>query len=232
MKTFNGSSATVDEPFSIFQRGMIMKQETLYQCVDAFNRLAGTSYIIHLGRAGKRLAFEIQIDKEDCHHLMGLHYLKDRPDARNRRRIFEDILCSREYREHLASSELWTPELENRVACTTLLERILDDNGTIIRYNPKRHRFYTMIRAEYLFAHKNYPVAEGVLRDVYLFVDKRDYSDFRYCKSIFPKKDYDYMEFQAIWQLLYKEKHATDGSSEVLFRYKKYDPSGAVLDER
>ena len=55
-----------------------MNQDTLLECVQSFSRLIGTHYIIHLGRAGKSVSFEILIEKEDAHHLMGLHYLTDR----------------------------------------------------------------------------------------------------------------------------------------------------------
>ena len=211
-----------------------MSPETILNCARSYAKLIGTQYIIHIGRGGKHSAFIILIEKEDFHHLMGLHYLSDRFERRNRERIFDDILSSEQYRAWLSTSEMWNHDLEMRVACTSVLPDILDDNGTIIRYNPKRLTFYSTIKSEYLFSHTDYelpdlsenPISPSNRKsDIYLFIDKREYSEYRFCKSIFPKKDRDFTESQAIWHLLYKEKIAPDKSSSILYKHNDYDPS-------
>lgn len=204
-----------------------MKPETLLACVQAFDKLIGTRYSIHLGRSGKHAIFTVTIEKEDFFHLMGLHYLQDRRDNRNRGIIFDDLLTDPRYRHRIASSKHWNNELENRVACTTVLEQILDDNRIIYRYNPKRLFFYSQIKSEYLLAQNNYQITPDTASDVYLFIDKRDdksdTSD-RFCKSIFPKRGRDFTEYQEKWTLLYKEKVDTTGTSNVLYQHKGYTP--------
>lgn len=168
-----------------------MKPETLLACVQAFDKLIGTKYVIHLGRSGKYAIFTITIEKEDCHHLMGIHYLRDIVERSNRGKIFDRMMSDPGYLARLASSTQWTDELKNRVACTTVLEQILDDNKTIYRYNPKRLFFYSQIKAEYLLTQNNYQIAPDCSSDVYLFIDKRDAksdASDRFCKSIFPKR--------------------------------------------
>ncbi|WP_442950773.1 PBECR4 domain-containing protein [Oribacterium sp. WCC10] len=127
----------------------------LLRCAESFLNLIDTKYIIHIGRSGKLIKIQLTFDKEDAHHLMGLHYLSDRYDPRNRAKIFKDILHSPEYLKKLSSSVHWTPYLENRVICTSFLSEIIENNRTVIRYNPKRHHFHSKISAEYLLSCKN-----------------------------------------------------------------------------
>ena len=77
-------------------------------------------------------------------------------------------------------------------------------------------------------AHTEYTVSSGFTSDVYIFIDKRDRkgdSSDRFCKSIFPKRDHDFTEYQAKWTLLYKEKISSDGTSTVLYKHNNYDPT-------
>lgn len=143
-----------------------MKSETLLACVQAFDNLIGTKYSICLGRSGKLATFTITIDKDDAYHLMGLHYLQDRIDKRNRGKIFDALLTDPVYRHRIASSSHWSDDLSNRVACVTILEKLLDDNSTVFRYNNKRLQFLSQIEAEYLLDN----TAHG--REVYIFIDK------------------------------------------------------------
>ena len=204
-----------------------MKSDTLLACVQAFDKLIGTEYNIHLGRAGKLVKFTVTFEKKDCFHLMGLHYLQDRRDNRNRAVIFDEILTNPKYRHRIASSMHWNDDLENRVACTIILEQLLDDNSTVFRYNPQRLFFQSHIKAEYLMANSDYSIRPDFTADVYLFLDKRntesDTSE-RFCKSIFPKRDHDFTEYQAKWTLLYKEKTDPDGTISVLYQHKGYEP--------
>ncbi len=196
----------------------------LLRCAESFLSLINTRYIIHLGRSGKLVSFKLSFDQEDAHHLMGLHYLSDRYDPRNRAKIFSDILHSPEYRKYLSSSNHWTPYLENRVICTSFPSEIIENNGTIIRYNPKRHNFHSKISAEYLISFENNYLTSELSSDIYLFIDKRADSNNRFCKSIFPKDKQDFTANQAIWTLLYKEKLYADNSKIVLYKHKNYVP--------
>lgn len=203
-----------------------MDSKTLFACAHAFNDLIGTRYIIHLGRAGKIAQLTITFESEDCHHLMGLHYLRDRADRRNRAKILNDLLEDPDYRDHIASSKHWTDTLESRVVCTTILEQILDDNRTIYRYNNKQLQFTSSITAEYLLANANYPLRTGSCNDIYLFLGKRsDESSNYFCRSIFPKSNLDFTMHQAKWALLYKEKLDACNNSSILYCHNGYSPN-------
>lgn len=202
-----------------------MNSEIILDCVQSFSNLLSIRYGLVLGKAGKQHAFDLTFRKDDLHHLMGLHYLLDRPDRRSRTRIFEDLISSESYREHIASSDFWSTELESRVACTFLLESIIDDNHTIFRYNHKILRFYSRIRAEYLMSNSGISIASDPNAEIYLFLDKRNDCEERFCKSVFPKGELDYTDRQSVWTLLYKVKYHEDGSAVVLYRHNSYKPS-------
>ncbi len=203
-----------------------MNSQTLLACTHAFNDFIGTRYIIHLGRAGKIAQLTITFESEDCHHLMGLHYLRDRDDRRNRSKIFYDLLSDPDYRDYLASSKHWTDTLEARVSCTALLEQILDDNRTIYRYNNKALQFTSSITAEYLLANANYSLSNDCSNDIYLFLDRRtDGSSDYFCRSVFPKSSLDFTVRQARWALLYKEKLDVGNNSYILYQHSGYSPN-------
>ena len=203
-----------------------MTPELLLNCVSTYNSFIGTKYRIHIGRAGKLAIFQITINKEDCHHLMGLQHLSDRPDTRSRTKIFDELMSSEKYRNYISESELWNTESENRVICTMLLNRIIEDNKTIIRYSAHRLNFYSTINAEYILQNVNFPLSPTLNSDLYLFIDKRakDPSTM-FCKSIFIKNNLDYTVNQEKWTLLYKEKTDPLGVKAILYQHKKYNPT-------
>ena len=106
-----------------------MKPDTLLACAQAFNNLIGTKYIIHLGRAGKLAKFAVTFEKEDCFHLMGLHYLIDRRDNRNRGIVLDDLLTNPRYRHRVASSKHWIDDyIPIRILIPNCLDRLLLDH--------------------------------------------------------------------------------------------------------
>ncbi|MBR1742278.1 MAG: hypothetical protein IJ733_10535 [Lachnospiraceae bacterium] len=222
MKTSLGSSTSVGEPFFTITEAFIMDEHTLLQCLLAFQRLTDIKYHIVLGRAGKTISFDLTFSEYDCHHLMGIHYLADRPDRRSSAKIFEELLTSAEYRTHIASSDFWSKQLIDRIACTSILEQLIDDNQTIFRFNSKGASFHSLINAEYLMANSNISISGDNLRDVYVFLDKRDDSDNRFCRSIFPRTTRDFTIGQPRWTLLYKKKYLPDGTESVLYYNKNY----------
>lgn len=64
----------------------------IYDCIDSFTSLLDTQYHLILGRKGVLVKLNISFDKKDCFHLMGLQYLKDRPELnRDRGLVFDEI---------------------------------------------------------------------------------------------------------------------------------------------
>ena len=52
----------------------------VYDCVEAFGKLLDKEYHLVLGRKNKSVSLQINFDKKECFHLMGLQYLTDRPE--------------------------------------------------------------------------------------------------------------------------------------------------------
>lgn len=193
-----------------------MIENDILSCIASFSTLLDTHYNIHLGRSGKTISFQIGFSKQDCYHLMGLHHLEDRKDNRGRNFIFDELLKSEEKRKNIASSSYIDQNIIDRIYYTGKLEQILDDNKTIFRYNQKSNYPYSQIEAEYLL--------DNFIdnREIYIFIDKRENSEERFCRSLFTKSNLDYTKRQAKWTLLYKEKVISDNSSIILFHNKNY----------
>ena len=122
---------------------------TVVDCVSSFIPLLSTEYEIVLGRKNVAVKLTITFDKKDCFHLMGLQYLTDRPELRRERgKVFDEIQNGIIYRENIESSDFYH-EIQDRVHFLPLLEKILDSNDTVFKYN-KKANIYSMIEADYL----------------------------------------------------------------------------------
>ena len=118
-------------------------------CVNAFLPLLNTEYEIVLGRKGVAVTLRIAFDKKDCFHLMGLQYLIDRPELnRDRGKVFDEIVAGSITTEQVESSD-YKKKIEGRVNFLPLLEKLLDSNDTVFKYN-QRINMYSMISADYL----------------------------------------------------------------------------------
>ena len=171
---------------------------TVVDCVASFIPLLSTEYEIVLGRKNVAVKLIITFDKKDCFHLMGLQYLTDRPELRrDRGKIFYEIQNGIIKRENIESSDFYH-KIQDRVHFLPLLEKMLDSNDTVFKYN-KKANVYSMIEADYLM--KNH--MEG--KNIFLFLSNaRD--DSYFCCSFFPEEKMDYTKNQASWTLLYKKK--------------------------
>ena len=89
-----------------------------------------------------------------------------------------------------------------------LLERLLDSNDTIFKYN-KKANIYSMIDADYLMKNK---MEE---RNLYLFLS-RGKDEKYFCRSFFPEEKKDYTKNQASWTMLYKKKYNLCTDEEVV----------------
>ena len=174
-----------------------------------------TEYEIVLGRKNVAVKLIITFDKKDCFHLMGLQYLTDRPELRrDRRKIFDEIQNGIIKRENIESSDFYH-KIQDRVHFLPLLEKMLDSNDTVFKYN-KKANVYSVIEADYLM--KNH--MEG--KNIFLFLSN-DEGDNYFCRSFFPEEKMDYSKNQASWTLLYKKKIDLSTRIEtVLYNRIKY----------
>ena len=193
----------------------IIQMRTVNDCISSFISLLSTEYEIILGRKGIAVKLIIIFDKKDCFHLMGLQYLADRPELRrDRGKIFDEIQKGIIKQEQIESSDFYY-KIQDRIHFLPLLEKILDSNDTVFKYNGKTN-IYSMIEADYLM--KNHMED----RNLFLFLsNKKD--DYYFCRSFFPEEKMDYTKKQASWMLLYKKKkNLSDGTEMVLYdRLKK-----------
>ena len=166
---------------------------TVVDCVSSFIPLLSTEYEIVLGRKNVAVKLIITFDKKDCFHLMGLQYLTDRPELRrDRGKIFDEIQNGIIKRENIESSDFYH-KIQDRVHFLPLLEKMLDSNDTVFKYN-KKANVYSMIKADYLM--KNH--MEG--KNLFLFLSNaRD--DSYFCRSFFPEEKMNYTKNQASWTL-------------------------------
>ena len=179
-------------------------------CINAFLPLLNTEYEIILGRKGTAVKLKIKFDKKDCFHLIGLQYLKDRPELnRDRGKIFDELATGIIPLSKLETSDFYW-KIVDRIHFLPLLEDMLDSNDTIFKYN-KKANIYSMIDADYLMKNN----IEN--KNIFLFLShKKDETYF--CRSFFPENKMDYTKNQASWTLLYKKKTNTkNGKTLVLY---------------
>lgn len=183
----------------------------VYDCVVAFEKLLNKEYHLILGRKGVAVSLQINFDKKECFHLMGLQYLTDRPELfRDREKIFDSIRSRRITAEHLQSSDLYH-KIADRVDMLPLLESVIDCNDTIFKYNRKLNT-YSVIKADYIMKNQ----AEG--RNIFLFLSQHGEEGRYFCRSFFPQDKMDYAKNQASWTLLFKKKVTlSTGKEEILY---------------
>lgn len=186
----------------------------VYDCVEAFGKLLDKEYHLILGRKNVSVSLQINFDKKQCFHLMGLQYLTDRPElVHDRGKIFDAIKERRITAEHLQSSDLYY-KIADRIDMLPLLESMIDSNNTIYRYNRKLNT-YSVIKADYIMKNN----VEG--RNIFLFLAQNHEEGKYFCRSFFPQDKMDYTRNQALWTLLYKAKVTlSTGKEEILYDNK------------
>ena len=180
---------------------------TVVDCVSSFIPLLSTEYEIVLGRKNVAVKLIITFDKKDCFHLMGLQYLTDRPELRrDRGKIFDEIQNGIIKRENIESSDFYH-KIQDRVHFLPLLEKMLDSNDTVFKYN-KKANVYSMIKADYLM--KNH--MEG--KNLFLFLSNaRDDSYFAF---FFPEEKMNYTKIKLHGLSYIRKRIFIDGSEHIL----------------
>lgn len=183
----------------------------VYDCVEAFWKLLDKEYHLVLGRKNISVSIQINFDKKECFHLMGLQYLTDRPElVHDRGKIFDAIKDRRITVEQIQSSDLYY-KIADRIDMLPLLESVIDSNDTIFKYNRKQN-IYSVIKADYIMKNN----IGG--RNIFLFLAMNGEEGRYFCRSFFPQDKMDYTKNQASWTLLYKKKVTLSiGEEEILY---------------
>lgn len=174
--------------------------DLLKKCALNFEKILAYQYHFVVGRKGISREFLLNFDEADFHHLVGLHKLRDITQIQQGKRsnVFKSILNDTITMDLIQKSHFYG-EMSSRIEPLTLVEKMLDDNKLIFRYNEKIDK-YSGIKADYLLEWKN------DANSLYLFLGKRDESEIQMCRTFFPKQDKDYAQGQAQYTLLKKEK--------------------------
>lgn len=174
--------------------------DLLYECAVSFEKLLHIQYHFVLGRKGNLKEFYLSFDKSDFHHLAGLHKLKDINALQfgKRSKIFDAILSQNITIEDIQKSEFYN-QMYTRLEPLSCIEKLLDDNQLIFRYNEK-NRLYSVIKADYLLENQYQN------QSVYLFLGARTNENNQMCRTLFPKNVVDYTNGQPKYTLLKKEK--------------------------
>ena len=187
----------------------------LQECAFAFQKLLMYEYHFVIGRKGQSREFNLTFQKADFHHLAGLHKLKDIAQLQQgmRERIFDKILNGNISSE-LIEKSVYYNQMSGRIFPLIDLEKMLDDNKTIFRYNEKIQKF-SLIKADYLLE------GQANLIPTYLFLGKRDEDENeQMCRTFFRIENKNYTERQPKYALLKKEKkNLLSGAVEVQYDY-------------
>lgn len=184
--------------------------DRLKKCAEAYNDLLDVEYNFIIGRKGNKKEIKLKFAKEDFHHLVGLHKIKDIEQIRSmqRRKIFDSILMGK-ITEDVIKKSAFYHQMNNRINPLTYLEVFLDSNDCIIKYDKNRN-IYSLIEADYLIC------GEINTTEVYLFIDENEERHF--CRTFFPKDRSDYAQNQAKYTLLKKTKtRQSTNLCEVLY---------------
>ena len=186
----------------------------IYDCVDKYVALLDTKYYLIIGRKNIALELNLYFDKKDCYHLMGLQYIKDRPELHiDRGVVFDAILHRTLDVDQIESSDQYD-KIKDRIRYLPYLEQIIDSNETIFKYNSKANNF-SKIQADFLMCNYLYD------QNLYVFLSENEEGKY-FCKSFFPKTNRDYTIRQPKWTLLYKEKIMLSQNTKIIL-YNGFD---------
>jgi len=190
----------------------------IQKCALAFRELLIYEYHFVIGRKGETKEFYLSFNKTDFHHLLGLHKLKDIAQIQHgaRDRIFDQIIAGN-ISMKLIEKSAYYEQMKGRIIPMLGLEKMLDDNQMIFRYNEKVHKF-SLIKADYLL--------EGESNSIpaYLFLGKRNNDEKeQMCRTFFKIGDKDYTQGQPCYTLLKKEKKNLL-TGEVVVQYDRITP--------
>lgn len=174
--------------------------DKLQRCALAFQKLIDTQYEIIIGRKGQILKIMLNFSETEFVHLAGLHKLVDNDFFRtaSRKKVFDYALSGKISYDSLTKSKKFN-FIKERIEYFEFLESMLDSNNIIFKYSPKKNLF-SLIQADYLLQ------SSHGSKDIYIFLDRLENSEFHFCRSFFPKGDKDYSVGQVKYTLLYKKK--------------------------
>lgn len=186
----------------------------------AFSKLLDVEYIFYLGYRGKCKKVILRFEKKNFHHLEGIGQLSDIIiHGEPADKVFEMAINGEIEEMHLKSSvEYERNFVDRKVDHLYLLEEFIDNNDLVFNYIKHKTKG-SNIQAK-IFLYKD---MRG--KDIYLFLDSTNDDEYYYPRSFVVAPELDYKVGQYKYTVLWKEKrNRTTGESEVLSRFKEFDP--------
>ena len=190
------------------------------EAAKSWKSLQNTSYTFIIGHKKTAETIHLRFRPVDFDHLSGIHKADD-IDFKLHRNTFRgeklvDAVISGKLDDGLIEKSMHWVQISDRLSDIICLEKILDSDFRIYRFNPCKLGFYSDIKANYLIYNEQYQMG------IFLFIDRDHHVD--YCKSIFSKDDRDYTTNQTKWTMLKKIKYHDD-MEEILFVSASYRES-------
>ena len=186
----------------------------------AFEKLLNVEYVFFLAYRKNVHKVVLRFSQEDFRHLEGIGQLLDLPlhlmSARQNYGLAiegkiteEDLKKSKQYERYM---------VDRKVDHLYLLEEFIDNNELV--FNFIKHKTKGSNIQAKIFLYKD---MSG--KDIYLFLDSTNDDEYYYPRSFVVAPELDYKVGQFKYTVLWKEKrNRTTGESEVLSRFKEFDP--------
>lgn len=193
------------------------------ESAKAFENLLRYQYHFTLGRKGITTDIVLGFDKQDFHHLIGLHKLRDYDVSRaNREQVFDDILSGDITYDHISGSTFFD-ESQKRLNVFSQIESLIDTSKLIFKYN-NRNNPGSQIEAEFFMK----LLDNARQRISFLFIDTRQEGIF-YCRSFFPFEFIDFSKNQRPYSILFQEKITVATGEHLVQMDRKQHASPSII---
>ncbi len=194
----------------------------LYDSAIAWEGLRDTTYYLLLGKAGKLCdSITLEFAPEHFPHLAGMQYAGDVDFNLNRaermgKKFIRKVIAHDIDDTLVEKSENWDSRIKGRLNSILELEKTLDSDFLICKFDPRKMRNGSEIDAKYVIKSSTSNLS------FFVFVDENDSSRW-YCKSIFSFDCADYTIGQTRVTVLKKQKRIA-GEMVSDYTHKNYKP--------
>lgn len=192
----------------------------LLDAVNAWVALQDTTYEFLLGRSKNWSAsFTLDFQPSDFPHLAGVHYADDVDFGINRAELHSakfiaKLLSGYIDDDLIERAAAWNSKIKNRLECIIVLERILDADFLIYKFEQKRVPHGSTLCAEYVIKYADTDLA------LFVFVD-HDMHTRWFCRSVFQSSSADYTINQTRLTVLKKRK-LKNGELNIDYTHPNY----------
>lgn len=184
--------------------------DRLKKSAIAFGKLLNFEYLIMAGSKNKLIELILYFEKAHYMHLVGLHKLTDLQLKRHSKEKMYDMIINDRITLAYIQKSVFFNQIENRIDKISLLEQVLDNNETIVKYK-KGFANGTLIDASFVIMYNQ----NGVM--IHYFIDIDQNSGKYYGKSFFIRNDDKFCRGQQIYKILKKVKYdKCDDHEELL----------------